>query len=620
MCGIVVALAFGKLNEKDEIVRQGVMRYLTTELLISTEERGKDATGAAVLFDDGKYMGLKRGQRVVDYLSIFGESKEWYGSLLKVWREHKTHSRVYLGHCRAATVGDKEDNENNHPIKVGNLVGIHNGVIRNPDEIFKKLGCKRDGKVDSEAIFRLFDHYTNQGKEPFTIDMIQNIVNRLDGQFAITLFNADNPYQVPIFRDGRPVEFVLLKEFGILLMISEEKFWNRIHFRYARLSKYYSDICNVDLPAFLNKKLIEKKTLPDDSAMIFDLTQQVTESTTIDDLGEWSKTERNNKIWTATTTTTSYGTGTTSYGVNHSYNRTNTTAKKEEPTRRVFDKIKKKYVVKGGDTELQEDESATLSVDTDETKVEKKTTTESTTKALVPATIKQDTINKQDSKDDADKDTAEQKNSDSSVDIDDKTTYIENNGSDDDIIDIDEKDIKVTEIDMKQYPKEVIEAANNAYDAIPTDKKGYGNMEDLIFTVDIQDEKTAEQLGIVVVANRAFKANWKDGHMAGYEAAMKKLDGLDSPSSADDEKSRRRENHIAGLKSMVLLLTKFYDRSKGKSRTEFTALIKNRLSNVVSESNISINMDKIAEVFNTQEQKMISEVKEVIKEAKEGKS
>ena len=116
MCGIVVALAFGKLNEKDEVIRQGVMQYLTTELLIATEERGKDATGASILFDDGKYAGLKRGQRAADYLSIFGESKEWYGSLLKVWREHKTHSRVFLGHCRAATVGDKEDNENNHSI------------------------------------------------------------------------------------------------------------------------------------------------------------------------------------------------------------------------------------------------------------------------------------------------------------------------------------------------------------------------------------------------------------------------------------------------------------------------------------------------------------------------
>ena len=607
MCGIVVALAFGKLSEKDEIVRQGVMQYFTTELLIATEERGKDATGAAILFDDGKYMGLKRGQRATDYLSMFGESKEWYGSLLKVWREHKAPSRIFLGHCRAATAGDKEDNENNHPIKIGNLVGIHNGVIRNPDEIFKKLGCKRDGKVDSEAIFRLFDHYTNSGKEPFTMNMIQNIVNRLDGQFAISLFNADNPYQVPIFRDGRPVEFVLLKEYGILLIISEEKFWNKIHFRYVRWPRYYPELCGSDLPTFLNKKLVEKKSLPDDSAMIFDLTQQVTEDTTIDDLGEWSKIERSSKIWIATTATT-YSTG-KNYGKPYSYNKPD--EKKEEPTRRVFDKITKKYVVKIGDTEIQDDESAAISVDTDEVKTVKNTTTGSTTTAMIIANKKSDT-------DDGDKDTIEQKDSDSSVDIDDKTTYTENKGSDDEVIDIDEKDIKVTEVNMKQYPKEIIEAATNAYTDMPIDKKGYGNMEDLISAIDIQNEKKAEQLGIVMVANRAFNINWKDGFMAGYETAMKKSEG---PSSADDEKSKRRESHIAGLKSMVLALAKFYDVTSSISNGKGQNLsARARLFNAVSGSDISVNMDKIAEVFNTREQEMIKEVKEVIKKAKETKS
>ena len=611
MCGIVVALAFGKLNEKDEVIRQGVMQYLTTELLIATEERGKDATGASILFDDGKYAGLKRGQRAADYLSIFGESKEWYGSLLKVWREHKTHSRVFLGHCRAATIGDKEDNENNHPIKVGNLIGIHNGVIKNPGEIFKKLGCKRDGEVDSEAIFRLFDHYTNQGKEPFTIDMVQNIVNRLDGQFAITLFNADNPYQIPVFRDGRPVEFVLLKEFGILLMISEEKFWNKIHFRYARWPKYYPDLCSMDLPAFLNKKLIEKKSLPDDSAMIFDLTKQVTENTTIDDLGEWSKIERNNKIWAATTITTTYSSG-RGLGKPYSCNKSTALDEKEELTRRVYNKITKKYVTKIGDTELQDGESAIISVDTDETKVKENTAVDqNTTTAMTTTDNKQDTGN-----DGEDKDTDDQKDSDSSVKIDDKTIYAENKARNDVIMGIDEKDIKITEVDMKQYPKEVVEAANNAYTDMPTDKKGYGNMEDLISAVDIQDEKKAGELGIVMVANRAFNINWKDGFMAGYTVAGKRSEG---PSSVDDEKAKLRERHIAGLKSMVLLLTKFYGECKGGSNT-FRELMKIRLAKVISTSNISVNMDKIAEVFNTKEKEMISEVKEIIKEVKEGKN
>ena len=126
---------------------------------------------------------------------------------------------------------------------------------------------------------------------------------------------------------------------------------------------------------------------------------------------------------------------------------------------------------------------------------------------------------------------------------------------------------------MKQYPKEVIEAANDAYTEMPNSIKGYGNIEDLISAIDIQDEKTAETLGIVIIANRTFKTNWKDGFMAGYTTAMKKSEG---PFSADDEKSKRRESHISGLKSMILLLTKFYDVSKGGGRVDFQKLVKNR--------------------------------------------
>ncbi len=139
MCGIVVGLSFGTLNKRDEAMRQRLLRYFTTELLVRTEERGKDATGAAILFDSGKYIGLKRGERAANFLGTFSEHREYYGGFLKVWREAEENVRIYLGHCRAGTIGDKEDNENNHPIKIGNLIGIHNGKITNHDTIFDKL-------------------------------------------------------------------------------------------------------------------------------------------------------------------------------------------------------------------------------------------------------------------------------------------------------------------------------------------------------------------------------------------------------------------------------------------------------------------------------------------------
>jgi len=63
MCGIVGALAFGKVNQRTERIRQKVMQVMTTELLLVTEARGEDATGAAILFADGNYVGIKRGEK-----------------------------------------------------------------------------------------------------------------------------------------------------------------------------------------------------------------------------------------------------------------------------------------------------------------------------------------------------------------------------------------------------------------------------------------------------------------------------------------------------------------------------------------------------------------------------
>jgi amidophosphoribosyltransferase len=621
MCGIVVGLAFGKLNQRDEAMRQRLLRYFTTELLVATEERGKDATGAAVLFNDGKYMGLKRGEKVSEFLSVFGETKDCYGSLLKVWREHPSQGRIYLGHCRAGTTGDKEDNENNHPIKIGNLIGIHNGVIRNHDTIFKNLGCKRDGKVDSEAIFRLFEYYTQKGKEPFTMKMLQDVVDRLDGQFAVTLFNADNLEQVPIFRDGRPVEFVLIRRYGILLMVSESKFWNRIYFRYERMVNDYAELLSVNLPSFLDDGEIITKIMPDDTAIMFDLSRKVGKDTEIEDLGESQKMVRNSKLWQAKTTTTYYN-RTTSYN-NWSNNKSDVGIAKK---RRVFDKIKKQFVVKVGDKDLDSKKSTTIPVD-DDKKVETVKEDEATKKVedIKGSTdiAKTDTIEKKDGSKESGfrKDGEKEESSSTKVEVKDHTTYdvdknaSENSGKDEDIIDIPPEDIEVIktpepsliEVEMTTYSPEIVEAANKAYESIPTKSKGCGDLEELLDILDLESKEKAESLGMALMGNRALKHGW----LQGYMYAMKSL-----PKSVG-EKDIRRESHIAGLKSLVVLLAGFYEKSKSSNNNSaLNKLVQQRLAQVALDNNRRIDVERITKIFNSHEKKLLEDINSVVSQAR----
>ena len=49
---------------------------------------------------------------------------------------------------------------NNHPIRHGSVVGIHNGIIENDDALLARYGIERaepQMTVDSEAIFALME-------------------------------------------------------------------------------------------------------------------------------------------------------------------------------------------------------------------------------------------------------------------------------------------------------------------------------------------------------------------------------------------------------------------------------------------------------------------------------
>jgi asparagine synthetase B (glutamine-hydrolysing) len=63
-----------------------------------------------------------------------------------------------LLHVRDYTKGHPEVAANNHPIRHRGVVGVHNGVIENDDDLLRRHGISRadpEMTVDSEAIFAL---------------------------------------------------------------------------------------------------------------------------------------------------------------------------------------------------------------------------------------------------------------------------------------------------------------------------------------------------------------------------------------------------------------------------------------------------------------------------------
>ena len=72
-----------------------------------------------------------------------------------------------LVHVRDYTKGHPSIAANNHPVRHGAVVGIHNGVIVNDDELFERHGWRRhepEMTVDTEAIFALAEASENRAE------------------------------------------------------------------------------------------------------------------------------------------------------------------------------------------------------------------------------------------------------------------------------------------------------------------------------------------------------------------------------------------------------------------------------------------------------------------------
>jgi glucosamine 6-phosphate synthetase-like amidotransferase/phosphosugar isomerase protein len=124
----------------------GIDRTLAAQaLLAGIAERGADAVGFA-------YRG--RSATVTVRKQRTGAS----ALLEDLWLPSDT-AQVLL-HVRDYTKGHPKIDANNHPIRHGAVVGVHNGIIENDDELFDRHRIHRahpEMTVDSEAIFALVD-------------------------------------------------------------------------------------------------------------------------------------------------------------------------------------------------------------------------------------------------------------------------------------------------------------------------------------------------------------------------------------------------------------------------------------------------------------------------------
>ena len=113
-----------------------------------------------------------------------------------------------IGHTRWATHGEpSENNAHPHVTEDGNVVGVHNGIIENYQELKEKLtkkGYVFYSETDTEVAIKLVDYYYKKYLGT-PVDAINHAVVRIRGSYALAVMFKEYPEEIYVARKDSPM-------------------------------------------------------------------------------------------------------------------------------------------------------------------------------------------------------------------------------------------------------------------------------------------------------------------------------------------------------------------------------------------------------------------------------
>ena len=183
MCGIV---GFVGNRQAAPILLDGLSKL---------EYRGYDSAGMAVRDGDGAIEVVKAKGR----LKILAEKTNGGQALA---------GDCGIGHTRWATHGEpSENNAHPHCSDDGNVVGVHNGIIENYQELKDKLlrkGYQFYSQTDTEVAIKLIDYYYKKYLGT-PVDAINHAMVRIRGSYALAVMFKDYPEEIYVARKDSPM-------------------------------------------------------------------------------------------------------------------------------------------------------------------------------------------------------------------------------------------------------------------------------------------------------------------------------------------------------------------------------------------------------------------------------
>ena len=165
------------------------------DALSKLEYRGYDSAGIAVRDSDGN----------INIVKAKGRLK---GLIEKTDSGNAVPGTCGIGHTRWATHGEpSETNAHPHMSDDGNVVGVHNGIIENYQELKEKLlkkGYSFYSSTDTEVAIKLVDYYYKK-YEHTPVDAINHAMVRIRGSYAFAFIFKDYPDEIFVARKDSPM-------------------------------------------------------------------------------------------------------------------------------------------------------------------------------------------------------------------------------------------------------------------------------------------------------------------------------------------------------------------------------------------------------------------------------
>lgn len=182
MCGIFGVIA----KENSKFLMPFDQKWLDILFKLS-ESRGKEAAGLAI--KTAKNIAVFKKPTAASEMIISPEYK-------KIIQQYTTNNHLaIIGHSRLVTNGLQTLNNNNQPVIKDGLVGVHNGIVVNVDDLWRQFpNLIRKYEVDTEIILSLIKKFIRE-KESI-IQAVQTTFSYIEGAASIAILIADAPYLI----------------------------------------------------------------------------------------------------------------------------------------------------------------------------------------------------------------------------------------------------------------------------------------------------------------------------------------------------------------------------------------------------------------------------------------